>query len=462
MPRFLSAKPDARLIPLPWSTPLAEWPTEQLIALPRGISRHVVRFIRVGEAIYAAKEVVEHLAVHEYRMLHDLNRLGTPAVEPLAVVTGRVGPDGEPLDPVLITKHLQFSLPYRSLFSKGVRGETVERLVDALVVLLVRLHLQGFLWGDVSLSNVLFRRDAGSFAAYLVDAETGELHDQLTDGQREHDLQVARTNLYGEFLDLEAGGILDEDLDPLRLVELIENRYRELWAELTGVERFSGAELHRIESRVRRLNALGFDVAELDIRTSDEGQTISIQPKVVDAGHHSRRLLRLTGLDAEENQARRLLNDLDTFRARSGQQALDESIVAHQWLANHFEPVVNSVPPELRGKRDAAQLFHEVLDYRWYASQREFREVPLAEAARGYVDEILRNLPDEAVSSESMQGVEDSHRLANPYDPSMGYLDEHEDAPHDPWEDDLDEVDANPAFGGLDIAALRAKAAAAD
>ncbi len=460
VPRFLSAKPDARLIPLPWSTPLAEWPAEYLIALPRGISRHVVRFIKVGDSIYAAKEVIEHLAVHEYRLLHDLMRLGTPAVEPLGVVTGRTDEDGNPLDPILLTRHLEFSLPYRSLFSKGVRGETVMRLVDALVVLVARLHLLGFLWGDVSLSNVLFRRDAGSFAAYLVDAETGELHDHLTDGQRENDLQVARTNLFGEFLDLEAGGILDESLDPLNLVDTIEHRYRELWRELTGVEKFSGAELHRIESRVRRLNALGFDVAELDISTSDEGQVIQIQPKVVDAGHHSRRLMRLTGLDAEENQARRLLNDLDTFRARTGQTHVDEAVVAHQWLVQVFEPVVNAVPPELRGKRDNAQLFHEVLDYRWYASQREFREVPIEEAARGYVRDVLSKLPDEAVSKDSLESVEEAGpKLANPYDPSQGYAEDVTDKPYDPWEDDAQEP-KDPqaaAFAGLDLDDLRAQ-----
>lgn len=458
MPRFLSAKPDARLIPLPWGSPLAHWPADQLVALPRGISRHVVRFIRVDEQVYAAKEVIEHLAIHEYRMLHDLMRLNTPAVEPLGVVTGRVDADGNPLDPVLITKHLQFSLPYRSLFSSGVRQDTVMRLVDALAVLLARLHLLGFLWGDVSLSNVLFRRDAGAFAAYLVDAETGELHDKLTPGQREHDLQIARTNLFGEFCDLEAGGMLDEALDPLALVETIENRYRELWAELTGAEEFSGSELHRIESRVRRLNALGFDVAELDITTSADGATVRIQPKVVDAGHHSRRLLRLTGLDTEENQARRLLNDLDTYRARTNQQHVDEAQVAHQWLTQCFEPAVACIPWDLRSKRDAAQFFHEVLDYRWYASQRNGYEVSLVDAAHGYINDVLRNLPDEALSGESMAEISEGNRvLANPFDPSQGFLDEEEEKPYDPWED-VAPADEPAPFGGFDIDALRAKA----
>ncbi len=126
----------------------------------------------------------------------------------------------------------------------------------------------------------MFRRDAGEFAAYLVDAETGELHDKLTDGQRQHDLSIARVNIFGDFCDLEAGGLLDESLDPLTMVETIDARYNELWNELTGAEEFSGSELHRIEGRVRRLNALGFDIAELDINTSADGRTVRIQPKV--------------------------------------------------------------------------------------------------------------------------------------------------------------------------------------
>ena len=457
MPRFLAAQPDSRLITLPWATPLADWPDDSLVALPRGISRHVVRFVRVGTEIYAFKEVVEHLALHEYRLLRDLTRLDTPSVDAVGVVTERVDSSKEFLDPILITRHLQFSLPYRSLFNRGVRQDTVNRLVDAMVVLLVRLHLIGFMWGDVSLSNTLFRRDAGAFAAYLVDAETGELHDRLTDGQREHDLTIARTNLYGEFSDLEAGGLLDQALDPLVLVETIESRYRELWGELTDVEEFNAGEMHRIEGRVRRLNALGFDVAELDITTDLGGSTIRIQPKVVDAGHHSRRLIRLTGMDTEENQARRLLNDLDYYRARSDQQGADEAIVAHEWLTEQFESVVQSVPTELRAKLEPAELYHEVLEHRWFLSERAGAEIPLAEAAQSYVSTVLRGLPDEEVAVSDMESM---GPLANPYDPSQGFADGDDEKPYDPWEDEAAEssTEEPPAEAYLDVAALRAKA----
>ena len=394
--QITSAASDPGLLDLPWKLPLEQWPADRLATLPRGISRHVVRFVQLSGNVLAAKEINEELARREYGLLRMLRRLGLPAVEPLGVVTGRQADDGTDLDPVLLTRHLQFSLPYRAAFSQSLGPDTGTRLVDALAVLLVRLHLSGFYWGDVSLSNALFRRDAGAFAAYLVDAETGDLHDSLSNGQREHDLDLARVNIAGELMDLEAGGLLDESLDPIDTSDAFIARYRTLWAELTEPEAFEPGDRWRVDARIRRLNSLGFDIDELTITTDFDGTTISIQPKVVDAGHHSRRLLRLTGLDVEENQARRLLNDLDTYRATIGKQAESEEIVAHEWLSQQYEPVINAVPAELRGKLEPAELFHEVLEHRWYLSEQAGKDIGLAEAVSRYVRSVLPTKPDEA------------------------------------------------------------------
>jgi CRISPR/Cas system CSM-associated protein Csm2 small subunit len=392
----LGSAPAALALPdLPWDVPLSQWPADVLAALPRGISRHVVRFVRLQDTVAAVKENTEELVRREYGLLRVLRRLEVPCVVPIAVVTGRAKPDGEPLDPALVTQHLQFSLPYRALFSQSLRPDTATRLVDALAVLLVRLHLAGFYWGDVSLSNTLFRRDAGEFAAYLVDAETGELHNELSDGQRSNDVEVARINIAGELMDREAAEYLDEGVDPVEVANSIVERYEALWGELTGTESFEQGERWRVQARIERLNELGFDVGELSISTDVGGSVVQIQPKVVDAGHHSRRLLRLTGIDAENNQARRLLNDLDGYIAASDRQNDSEEIVAHEWLARVFEPVVKAVPRELRRKLEPAEIFHEVLEHRWYRSQERQRDIPLLEAARWYVDDVLAQRPDE-------------------------------------------------------------------
>ncbi len=400
-----SAIVDPALLDLPWSRPLDTWPDETIAALPKGISRHLVRFVHLSGYVIAIKETSVELARREYEMLRTLQRLEIPCVDPLAVITNRTDDDGEVLEAVLVTRHLKFSLPYRALYSQTLRPDTATRLVDALAVLLVRLHMIGFFWGDVSLSNTLFRRDAGAFSAYLVDAETGQLYNGLSNGQRENDLEIARVNIAGELLDLAAGGRTDEMLDPVQVSDGIVAAYRTLWTELTGSESFSSSERWRISQRVERLNNLGFDIEELAIKTDDSGTQVRIQPKVVDAGHHSRRLLRLTGLDAQENQARRLLNDLDSYRATTRRQDIDEEMVAHEWLATVFEPVTRAIPKDLKGRLEPAEMFHQMLEHRWFMSQNESREVPLAEAVSSYIDKVLRHRRNEATVIDPPTGT---------------------------------------------------------
>lgn len=393
--QITAAKPDPALLSLPWDIPLEDWPNDILAALPRGISRHVVRFVKLSGQVLAVKEIGETVAFNEYELLRQLQRTDVPSVDPVGVITGRKDKDGERLEAVLITKHLQFSLPYRSLFSQALQPDTATRLIDALAVLMVRLHLIGFYWGDVSLSNTLFRRDAETFAAWLVDAETGQLHPKLTPGQRNYDIDLARTNIIGELMDLQAGEMIDEDEDVIAIGDALVQRYNELWSALHDQKDIDADEPWRVAQHIEYLNSLGFDVDELEMTTDIDGTTIVIQPKVVDAGHHARRLMHLTGLDVQENQARRLLNDLEHYRAITDRQNDEIEFVAHDWLAEVFEPTVQAVPRELRKKLEPAQLFHEILDHRWFVSEKQQRDVPMTEVVDSYVVNVLHDRPDE-------------------------------------------------------------------
>ena len=93
--RIVATRPNPALVTLPWNTPLEEWDDEFVVPLPRGLSRHVVRIVRLGQDVYAVKETREPIAFREYRMLRDLSRLGLPTVDPVGVVCGRQSADGE-------------------------------------------------------------------------------------------------------------------------------------------------------------------------------------------------------------------------------------------------------------------------------------------------------------------------------------------------------------------------------
>lgn len=400
--QFTSGPDPMDLLTLPWSTPLEDWSAQLLVSLPRGISRHVVRFARIGGIVYAIKEINQNLAEHEFEQLRALARSGVPVVEAVGVVANRATPDGEALDAALVTKHLRFSLPYRALFSRRLDPDLEPKLLDALAELLVRLHLVGFAWGDCSLSNTLFRRDAGALAAYLVDAETGQIRTQLSRGQRQHDLDIAETNLAGELLDLQSSGLLPDKIDPIETAQSVLDRYSKLWRELTAPQTVGDNEWWRIEKRLRRLNELGYDVAQLDVAEADAdhhgGQHVLVQTQVVEAGHHRKRLRALTGLDVVgENQARRILNDLDTFRSRAvlPETQVDEDTVAQHWMSDVFQPVIEAIPRELAEKLEPAEVFHEVLEHRWFLSEAAGREVSMADATRSYMTSVLPFRPDE-------------------------------------------------------------------
>jgi len=232
--RFVFAAPAdhaAGLLTLPWTEPLAEWRDERLVEIgPRGISRHVVRLVCDNGELYALKELSERLARREYRLLRALTELGIPAVEVIGVAVNRDGPGTQPedSDAILVTKYLTFATTYQAVFSAPRGTQPVDELLDALVELLVRLHLSGFFWGDCSLSNTLFRYDAGILEAYLVDAETSEQHPELTAGQRAWDVELAIERVGGELLDLQAAELLPADVDPVELDGEFRKRYESL------------------------------------------------------------------------------------------------------------------------------------------------------------------------------------------------------------------------------------------
>lgn len=386
---------------LPWEKPLESWPEDPTLTEKRGISRHVVRLVRTSDApdseIYAVKETVSEFANREYHLLRQLSHLGAPSVDPIAVIEDRVDLEGKELPPALATRYLPFSLPYRILLSGNVEGHDVMNMANALALLLVRLHLLGFWWGDCSLSNALFRRDADGFAAYLVDAETGEFHKALSTGQREHDLEIAHFNVAAELEDLAISGVLYPGMDPVRASDGVIKRYRRLWAALKEPQLLDPKDRHAVERAMRQLQDLGFAVEEVSVSLDGKHQALAFQPKLVAAGYHQARLRELTGLETEELQAKRLLASFDRYRTRTESPGMSIEECARRWIREVFNPINALVPEDLQGRIEPAQFFHEVLEHRWYLSERAGHDVGLEFAAKSYIVEILPFRRDSSV-----------------------------------------------------------------
>jgi hypothetical protein len=382
---------------LPWGEALADWDHPRMVKMAHGVSRHVVRFVRYDDRVYALKETSEEAARAEYDMLRTLQETHLPTVAPVGVAVGAGAAGGA----TLITRYLDFSLPYWYLLGRDEPAGLANLLLDAAVVLLVRLHLDNVFWGDCSLSNTLFRRDAGALMAYLVDAETSEQTASISDRMREHDIEIAQENVVGGLLDLQAQGRVPDDVDPFAVAHQLGHGYEQLWGELTRTETYGPDERWRIDQRIRHINDLGFDVEELTIDA--DGNGLRITPILIEEGHHARELRRRTGLDVQENQARRLLADINSHRAwmeqTSGRRP-PAAVAAARWLADVYEPVVESIPRELQVQLEPAELFHQLLEHRYFLSQQRAEGVPTEEALDDFVSNVLVTQPAERQLAE--------------------------------------------------------------
>jgi hypothetical protein len=366
---YLTIRPGhPDFLDLPWDQPLLDWEHPRLVELPTGIHRHPVRFVAYRDDIYAIKELPRSLARHELQMLRTLLERGAPTVYPVGVV------ERSWLDPhtegagVVITKYLQFSFPYRELVSGGGFGERRTQMLDTFAVLLVDLHLAGCFWGDCSLSNVLLRYDAAALQAWLVDAETVRLYDELTEGQRREDLDIMILNVAGGMADIAASQELDLDDADLGLGEDIAERYHGLWSEVTRDEVIGPDERFRISDRLQRLNELGFEVENVELAPVEDGHRLRLNVKVGGRHFHSQRLWELTRIEATENQARQILSDLYYYEAELGPLTeAGRAVAAIQWRTEKFEPRLTRMR-ELRPPIDPVQSYCDFLHHRYAMS----------------------------------------------------------------------------------------------
>ena len=352
-----------------------------------GPSRHLVRFVRVGWRTYALKEEPLDVARREFSVLRHLEDLGLPAVKAVGIAEA---PERDTA--ILVTAYLDFSIQYRRLLMRFPLGPGPyrDRLLDAMAWLLVDLHRAGVYWGDCSLANTLFRRDGDKIQAFLVDAETSEIHPSLSDGQRGYDLDILVENVGFGLADLGVmQGRPDAADDAIEAADAVSDRYRALWDELHVEPELSPDDRHAVRARVRRLNDLGFAVDEISLEPSaDDRDRVRLRVAVANRRFHARELERLTGIRALEGQAQLLLNDLHEYRTwveAFERRALTDQQGAERWLGDVLQPTLQAILPAIGDERDAIQAYCDVLEEKWILSELAGRDVGLQAAIDAYL-----------------------------------------------------------------------------
>ncbi|HEV7420611.1 MAG TPA: DUF4032 domain-containing protein [Mycobacterium sp.] len=379
-PEFRLRAPSPGLLALPWDRPLSEWlvPDVPLRDIAVGPSRHLVKFVEADDQLWAVKDMPARVAIKEYEVLRRLEDMELPAVRPAGLV---LQPEFDTA--ILVTRYLEGSWQYRRLFMRLPPDQPKHRarLLDAMAGLLVELHRHGVFWGDCSLANTLFSRDGQLLQAWLVDAETSEVHPSLSRGQRQYDLEILVENVAMGMLDLAERLDRSEDLQDTLIAEAehIRVRYNSLWETLHAEPVFGFTDRYRVEGTIRRLNELGFAVDELAIKpVSADPSQLRLHVAVGDRRYHAQRLRELTGLDVGEGQARILLGDLYAYQAQLCREVghdVDESTAARLWVIEVLTPTEQLAHAALNYAGTTIQAYCDLLEVRWLLSEKAGRDV---------------------------------------------------------------------------------------
>ena len=393
-PELRLRAPTAGLLALPWELPLSQWmmPDVPLRDIAVGPSRHLVKFVECDGALWAVKELPPRLAVREYDVLRRLEDLALNAVRPAGLVI-QPAPDSA----ILVTRFLEGSWQYRRLFMRLPPDQPKHRsrLYDAMASLLVELHRHGVFWGDCSLANTLFSRDGQVLQAWFVDAETSEVHPQLSNGQRQLDIDILVENVAAGLDDLAARLDRPAELRATLIAEAVDirRRYETLWETLHSEPVFEFADRYRVEGTIRRLHDLGFAVDEVALQPTGAGETnLRLRVAVGDRRYHAAHLRGLTGLDVGEGQARILLGDLHAYQVhlcRESGEDVGEPTAAQLWLREVALPGMDRAHSAVHRSGTAIQAYCDLLEVRWLLSEQAGHDVGTEKAVAALTRNVV-------------------------------------------------------------------------
>ncbi len=379
------------VVHLPWRVPISEWHMYGVrpLNIHRGISRHVVIFVKAGRFTFGIKEISEEISKKEIcnyeelllRGIHTLIPVGyvVKEEEPVAVRTP-VGVQYEEGNiSHTITLVVEKVLPDSQLYAMGFSNNNRKRIWDAIAELFVELHTNGVYWGDASLANTLIRFEKvdepfvgkkTTLKAYLADAETVEFRPSVSKAMRESELNFFFESMEWMNEDLRAGGGSRDELAAAKDHQYIRERYNMLSAVEEKKKEFERLTSYNIDRFLGQIH----------------------NPPYVD----------LFMKHIEEHK---------WYLSERSSAPVSLKEAAHDWYENMYKPVCELFRREkivdLFPGKTAAELYIEIMTNKYFLSEKIGKDVGMIQAMHDYAEkfgvtnsflERMKSVPDKLLS----------------------------------------------------------------
>jgi hypothetical protein len=325
-----------------------------------------------GDRRWVLEQMPTEAAEREYAALLAMERRGVPAVRPAGLVK-RPG-DGHA---VLVTEDLTAVVPWQSLLRQLVLRDELGSapLGEAVALFLVEIHRQGVLWGDGSLSALLFRRDGKALQPFLAVAGTTQVVGSLTGAQRRDDLEAVQDQLARELGDLAVGVAQPGGHDHVALqTRRLLDRYIGRWQALHEPPTIPFDRRSEVVAEVSRIHQLGYAVEEVQlVGVTSAPDEVLVHVTTGSRQHHAAEFARLTGSTVGQGQAAALLDELDAHRRAQPETPVSQ--VIQSWLGHVVRPTLQRLQDALPASRDVVQDYCDLLEVRWLLSERAGHDV---------------------------------------------------------------------------------------
>ena len=190
---------------LPWDTPLIEWNDKQVkfLDVRKGISKHIVRFIKTKDFAFAIKQTNPISAYFESETFTKLLQKGIHTLIPSGYVFYKKNlfeKNAEEKESLafIVTILEAKSIPHSILFKWDFSDTSRKSIYKSAAELLANLHFNNIFWGDASLSNILIKfikvkdeqgKSHTELKAFLSDSETIQILKKISGELIKNDLK---------------------------------------------------------------------------------------------------------------------------------------------------------------------------------------------------------------------------------------------------------------------------------